>query len=91
MSADVVPITPEAELDALQRKYADVLKPPPADADKRFANLRSRAALAGVELYAIDDDAGKPLFVGVKWAMCRHMHSLDEVAEWIGRIDGKSE
>lgn len=62
----------------------------PADA-KRLANLRARAALQGVELHVTTDDRGMPLYCGVKWAMCKHMHSLDDVAEWVQRIDGRSE
>jgi hypothetical protein len=58
---------------------------------KRLANLGARCALVGVELYAIESDDGAPLYVGSKWALCRHMRHLDEVAAWIAQIDGKTE
>lgn len=58
---------------------------------KRLATLRARAAIQGVELHVSSDDLGRPLFVGCKWALCRHMSTLDEVAEWVSRIDGQKE
>lgn len=58
---------------------------------KRFATLRARAALAGVELHRSTDDHDRPLYCAVKWAMVRHLSSLDEVAAWLAQVDGRTE
>lgn len=58
---------------------------------KRLANLRARCALVGVELYATTDDHDRPLYCCVKWALCKHMRSLDELAAWVASVDGKAE
>jgi hypothetical protein len=62
-----------------------------AGMDKQFATLRARAALSGVELYQVDDDVGRPLFIVTKWAMTSAMSTLDDVAAWLARVDGKVE
>lgn len=59
--------------------------------EKRLANLTARCALQGVQLVVTTDDRERPLYVGHKWALCRQMTSLDEVAEWVSRIDGLKE
>ena len=53
---------------------------------KENAGLVARAALAGVALHLTEDDAGRPLFIASKWAMCRQLHSVDEVQGFLRRI-----
>lgn len=55
---------------------------------KLLATLKARCARLGIELYVSDDDAGRPLFVAVKWAMTRHMQSVDEVEAFIRQAGG---
>jgi len=54
--------------------------------DKRLATLRARAALAGVTLYAIDDDRGKPVFIVSRWELTRQLDSLDAVEAWLNLV-----
>jgi hypothetical protein len=61
-----------------------------ADApEKRLATAKARAAMAGVELHAIEDDGGRPLFVCVKWALTASFTSLIEVEAWLSKVEGK--
>lgn len=57
--------------------------------EKRLANAKARAAMAGVELHAITDDAEKPLFVCVKWALTASFSDLADVEAWLSRIEGR--
>ena len=57
--------------------------------EKRLATAKARAAMAGVELHAITDDRGAPLYCCVKWAMVASFTDLAQVEEWLGRIEGK--
>lgn len=56
---------------------------------KRLATAKARAAMAGVELHAIEDDGGRPLFVCIKWALTASFNDLAEVERWLDRIEGK--
>jgi hypothetical protein len=76
------------------------VKAPPANCErraassqaKRFATLRARCALIGIELYESTTDNGRPLFIAWKWAMPpRRLETLDALAAWIARVDGHSE
>lgn len=60
----------------------------PAVGDKAFRDLQARAAMAGVELRAVEDDASRPLFVCVKWAITANFSNLNEVSAWLDRVDG---
>jgi hypothetical protein len=55
---------------------------------KRFATLQARAALAGVALAAIEDDAGRPAYVMTRWALTRQLDSLDAVERWLDQLTG---
>lgn len=55
---------------------------------KRLANAKARACLAGVELHAIEDDAGRPLYVCVKWALTASFTDLADVENWLTRVEG---
>lgn len=63
-------------------------RPEAVAADKTFATLQARAALAGVALSRLDDDRGKPMFVASKWALTRQLASLEEVASFLTKIGG---
>ncbi len=56
---------------------------------KRLATAKARAAMAGVELHSVQDDAGRPLYVCVKWALTASFTDLTDVEEWLGRVEGK--
>lgn len=56
--------------------------------DKRLATLRARAALAGVTLYAIEGDDGRPLYVLTRWHLTRELRTLDEVEAWLAQVTG---
>lgn len=58
---------------------------------KRLANLRARCALQGVQLFVTADDRERPSYISTKWAMTFQTSSLDELAEWVNRIDGRQE
>jgi hypothetical protein len=57
-----------------------------AKQEKLLATLRARAALAGVTLYAIDDDRGKPVFIVSRWELTRQLDSLDAVEAWLNLV-----
>lgn len=57
-----------------------------ADTAKRLATLRARAALAGVQLFTIDGDNGRPLYVVTRWALTRSFDELEAIATWLDLI-----
>lgn len=62
----------------------------PATGDpKRLATAKARAAMAGVELHALTDDAGKPQYICTKWALTASFHDLADVESWLDRVDGR--
>lgn len=58
------------------------------DTGKRFNTLQARAALAGVALAAIEDDAGRPAYVVTRWALTRQLSDLDSVERWMDQLTG---
>lgn len=58
---------------------------------KRLATLRARAALAGVALYSIEGDDGRPLYVLTRWHLTRELRTLDEVDAWLDKVTGGRE
>lgn len=61
--------------------------PPLCDADrKRLATLAARAALASVQLFTIEGDNGRPLFVATRWALTRSFEDLDAVSRWLDMV-----
>lgn len=56
--------------------------------EKHIATLKARCALLGIQLYVTTDADGRPTFVVTKWAMCRELHSVQEVEEFIGLAGG---
>lgn len=57
-------------------------------AQKTFATLQARAALAGVTLYDIDGDFGTPVYVCSRWALTKSFDDLAAVEAWLDRVDG---
>lgn len=76
-------------ISAALKPYADAAQAgdEATERAKQFANLRARAARAGVELRAVDD-AGRLRYVCVKWAETASFANLAEVSAWLDRIDG---
>lgn len=56
---------------------------------KRFATLRARAAIAGVTLYAIENDHGAPRYIVSRWNLTRELSSLDAVERWLDLTTGR--
>lgn len=57
-----------------------------ADAQKRLATLRARAALAGVTLINSRDEHGRPEWIATRWHLTRSLSSLDEIEQWLDRV-----
>jgi hypothetical protein len=55
---------------------------------KRLATAKARAALAGVQLHVIADDAGRPSYVCTRWAMSAYFDGLADVEAWLDRVCG---
>lgn len=53
---------------------------------KRYHTLRARAALAGVQLYEIDDDHGKTVYIVSRWALTLQLDCLDDAEKWLDRV-----
>lgn len=60
----------------------------PCDA-KAFATAQARAALAGVTLYRIENDSGRPAYVATRWALTRQFEDLQQVDTWLDMVAGK--
>jgi hypothetical protein len=58
--------------------------------DKEFATMQAKAALLGATLCRIDDERGNELFVVSKWHLTRHLPTLEAVAAWLERLEGKA-
>lgn len=56
---------------------------------KRAANLKARAALAGVTVLESQDEHGRPEWIVTKWHLTRSVSSLDELHAWLDRVVGK--
>jgi hypothetical protein len=53
---------------------------------KRLETLRARAALAGVVLHAVENDAGQRTYILTKWALTRDLDSLEAVSAWLDSV-----
>lgn len=58
--------------------------------DKREATARARAALAGVTMARIENDAGRMVYIVSRWAMTRELEDLDAVEAWLDRVAGSA-
>lgn len=58
--------------------------------EKRAATCTARAAIAGVSLHRLADDAGRPEWIATRWALTRAFHSLDDVEAWLARVEGRA-
>jgi hypothetical protein len=58
--------------------------------DKAEATLAARCALAGVTFHAIEDDRGRRTYIVSRWALTRELPTLEAVAAWLDRVEGRS-
>lgn len=56
---------------------------------KRLATARARAALLGVIVHSMRDDAGRPEYVATQGPWTVSLKSLDELETWLDRIEGR--
>lgn len=52
---------------------------------KTFATWQARAALVGIELRRIENDAGREVVVGTKWAMTKILETAEQVEDFLKR------
>nr|WP_145545770.1 hypothetical protein [Variovorax boronicumulans] len=57
-------------------------------ADKAFADLRARFALAGHELHRTDGENGHVRYIASRWGHCRSLMTLDEARAFLAQIGG---
>ena len=57
-------------------------------ADKLFATLQARCALAEVALSRLENDHGQTVYIVSRWALTRELADLDAVASWMDRVLG---
>ena len=58
----------------------------------RLTSLRTKAAKAGVQIHAFDDeDTGKTFFVVSRWNLTRQLDSLNSIEKWLDRVAGVSQ
>ena len=57
-------------------------------ADKLFATLQARCALAEVTLHQLENDHGDVVYIVSRWALTRELTGLDAVASWLDRVVG---
>ncbi len=58
------------------------------DQEKLFTNLRALLALKGYSLSRTDARDGKPAYFVSKWQYLRELSTLDQVADFLGRVGG---
>lgn len=56
-------------------------------ADKAFATLQVRAALAGAQLVRSTDDRGRETFIVSQWALTAQFETMAEVSEWLQQVE----
>jgi hypothetical protein len=69
-------------------KNHDCSDHPTESAQKLFATLQARAALAGVVLLASTNDNGAPVYMVSRWALTRELPDLAAVQAWLDRVTG---
>jgi hypothetical protein len=55
---------------------------------KRLATAQARAALRGMVLHCIENDAGRPTFIATFHALTKSFADLAEVELWLAMVDG---
>jgi hypothetical protein len=50
---------------------------------RAFATTQARAALAGITLSALQNDAGRTVFIATRWALTREFADLKAVSAWL--------
>lgn len=56
--------------------------------DKRLATARARAALRGIVVHAMPNDAGLVEYIVTQGAWTRALASIEELETWLDRIEG---
>lgn len=56
------------------------------DRAKRLSSAKAICALWGGVLTAIDDDAGRPLYVVTRWSLARSFHDLGDVMHFLRHV-----
>lgn len=65
-------------------------RPESPETIKRLANLKAIAAFAGITVFEIDSDFGGVELVATRWSLTKSFRDLDELADWLSRVTGKS-
>jgi hypothetical protein len=60
----------------------------PTPARDRLTTLRAHAALSGIELHAVDLEAGGTYYLVHRWGLSRELASLDSVSAWLDMVTG---
>lgn len=61
---------------------------PAAQALKRMATCKARAALAGITLTSTEGDDGRLLLIATRWSLTRSFTNIDECEAWLNRVCG---
>lgn len=61
---------------------------PAENADKRFATLQARCALAGISLHKLENDQGATVYIVSRWALTRELPDLEAVESWLDKVQG---
>lgn len=57
---------------------------------KPWRNVQAKCILAGHHASLIDDDAGRPMLIVSRWALCKSFTSVAEVEAWLAQVTGKT-
>lgn len=55
---------------------------------KPWRTAQAKCTLAGHHASLIEDDAGRPMLIVSRWAMCKAFTSVAEVEAWLGQVTG---
>ena len=61
-----------------------------ADPLKPWRTAQAKCILAGYHASLIDDDAGRPMLIVSRWALCKSFSSVAEVEAWLVRVEGRA-
>lgn len=56
---------------------------------KRLATARARAALHGLVVHAMPDDAGRPEFIVTQGAWTTSLRTIGDLEQWLDRVEGR--
>ena len=56
---------------------------------ERLTNLRTRAALASVQLHVYDDhETGKTVYLVSRWNLTKQLDSIQDAEKWLDHVTG---